>query len=151
MSENEVISIKEFFSQICDHLEEKMDLQFKLNSRAVEKAEASMNERLAGMNEFRQSLADQSKEFATRKETRAIQDIMAKAAEDSKDYITRNEHSEMMNRYNEQIRQLELSKATLEGKASQKSVNLATFLAAAGLMVGFINIFVIVFRLLNGH
>jgi hypothetical protein len=51
-----------------DDLEEKMDLHFKLNAEALNKAETATNIRLENMNEFRSSLRDQQANFLTRGE-----------------------------------------------------------------------------------
>jgi hypothetical protein len=45
-----------------------IDLRFMETQRAIDKAETSMGERLAGMNEFRGQLKDQTAKFLTRDE-----------------------------------------------------------------------------------
>jgi hypothetical protein len=49
-------------------LREYVDLRFAVTQRAIDKAEVTMNERLAGMNEFRLALKDQNATFITRQE-----------------------------------------------------------------------------------
>ena len=48
------------------HLKELIDLHDKMTQLAIDKAETAMNERLAGMNEFRAQQADTIAKFATR-------------------------------------------------------------------------------------
>jgi len=62
------VSLKEYFDGKFQDLEDKMNLQFKLNQTALDKSENSTNLRLEGMNEFRESLQDQTKNYLTRNE-----------------------------------------------------------------------------------
>ena len=59
-------------------LREYVDKLFTLNQQAIDKAEHSMNNRLEGMNEFRDSLKDQAVKFISRDEI----NLMFKQLED---------------------------------------------------------------------
>lgn len=109
----EGVTLKEFLTNKIKALEDKMEMTFKLNQTAIDKAEVLMNDRLAGMNEFREALKDQANTF-----------------------ITRIECKNGSSRRDEDIRNLQLSKAILEGKASQVSVNVALAISLIGLLVG---------------
>lgn len=49
-----------------EEVEEKMDMRFKMNQIAIDKAETAVNIRLENMNEFRNSLKDQAVSFMTK-------------------------------------------------------------------------------------
>ena len=75
------------------------------------------SKRLASMNEFRAQLKDQAATF-----------------------VPRTEHMILHDRLDEDIRTLRESRALLEGKASQNSVNLATILSVIGILFGLISL-----------
>lgn len=70
MSENIDDLIKELveFRIQLSHLRADFDNHDKYTSTALVKAEALMNERLKGMNEFRNALSDQTSAYLTRAE-----------------------------------------------------------------------------------
>ena len=76
--------------------------------KATEVAKISMEKRLEGMNEFRDALKDAQTSYVTKREH---------------DLITSD------------IRELRDSKFKLEGKADQKSVNIALLVSLIGLFV----------------
>lgn len=96
------IGLKEYF-------EKRLEDQEKATGIAYE----SMEKRLAGMNEFRDTLRDQAGRFIMRSELELIVD-----------------------RLETDIKNLQLAKALLEGKASQESVNAVAARAQWGLMFG---------------
>jgi len=49
-------------------LEAKLQIRFDMSNDALNKAEQKMNDRLAGMNEFRDALKDQASTFITKNE-----------------------------------------------------------------------------------
>jgi len=55
-------------SQRAEDLEKRVNERAAAQERAIDKAEGAVSERLRGMNEFRESLRDQSATLATRKE-----------------------------------------------------------------------------------
>lgn len=60
------ITLKEYFDLKVKSLEEKVELHFKLNKIALDKAEQTTNLRLEGMNEFRSAMKDQSNTYLTK-------------------------------------------------------------------------------------
>jgi len=80
---------------------------------AVKPALTSMDKRLDGMNEFRDTLKDQAARFVTREEMNLVVD-----------------------RLRADIKELQLAKALLEGKASEESVNVVAGRAQWGLVLG---------------
>ena len=85
--------------------------------KATNIAYNSMQERLAGMNEFRETLKDQAGRFVT------IQEM----------------HSELET-IKVNIRTLELARAELQGKASQTSVYIAYAFTALGILISLIKL-----------
>lgn len=104
-------------------LKQYFQVQIKNIKQSVKVAYASMDKRLEGMNEFRKQINDQSGKFITREAFDAKHDAMEK-----------------------EIKELQLSKANLEGKASQNSVNIALAVACVGILIGIVNIFVIFYK-----
>jgi len=98
-------------------LKEYVDTLFAEKQRAIDKAENSMNTRLEGMNEFRNTLKDQAGKF-----------------------VTREEIGITLRRLNEDVRGLEKKSAQAEGKASQSSAIFAAVVALAGLVLGLFNL-----------
>jgi len=93
-------------------LREYIDLRFTETQRAIDKAEATMNERLTGMNEFRATLKDQSATFVTRAELTLI-----------------------MNKIQTNLDELNKIRDVATGKASQTSMIIAIIISIAGLGV----------------
>ncbi len=62
------IKTKTYVDQQAKHVEKLMYAELNADRRAVEKALASMERRLDGMNEFRTTLKDQAATFVTRRE-----------------------------------------------------------------------------------
>jgi hypothetical protein len=96
-------------------LKEYVDAKFCAVENARKDALSAMEHRLAGMNEFRETLREQANKFLTREEY----SIAHKALEAD-------------------IRMLRESKAMLEGKASQGAVTLSTGLAVFGILLAII-------------
>jgi hypothetical protein len=143
-----VASVENTLTSKIHAVEDKVEMTFKLNAIAIDKAERLMGDRLAGMNEFRDALKDQTKSLLPKSEHDAVSarqdEAIDRLQSNIPQLVTRNEHSEMMTRIEKQIRDLELSKALLEGKASQTSVNVSLAIGLIGLLIG---IFSIVLRL----
>jgi hypothetical protein len=107
MTSQEYNRLKEYFEQKITSLE-----------KAVGVASQAMDRRLEGMNEFRDSLKDQSEKFVTKDEYIAGHDRVA-----------------------DDIRMLREAKANMEGKASMTSVFIAYGIAILSLIIGVIAIF----------
>jgi len=110
-----LVAMREVLIARIEALREYTDTRFKAQEDATERARASMEKRLDGMNEFRDTLKDQGATF-----------------------ITKTEHSAWCDR----VSKLELSKATLEGKADQKSVTTALIIALIGIALAVISIII---------
>ena len=96
---------------------EYIDARFAAQDRATELSRETMDARLETMNQFREDLRNQAMHFTTRTEVSQLFDGVV-----------------------EDIRYLRESKATLEGKASQLSVNIAFLLSLAGLVIAVVAI-----------
>jgi hypothetical protein len=103
-----MISIKEYFDAKLDALEKSICL-----------SRDTLNARLENMNEFRESLKDQTASFFTRKE-----------------------HDFYAEKIESQLKSLELSRAILEGKASQKTMNVTLMLSIISIIIGVIALIV---------
>lgn len=100
-------------------LRELMLEKFSALKDSMELSRQSMEKRLEGMNEFREALKDQTAKF-----------------------ITRNEHEAMMNNYNKDIRELRESRAMLEGKASQSSLNIVLGVSLVAILISIIDLII---------
>ncbi len=96
-----------------DHMEEKFIAVEKQTNLLAE----GMNLRLESMNQFREDLRKQAISFQTRVEFQMVID-----------------------RVQEDIRSLRESRALLEGRASQLSVNITFLFALAGLLLAMMNL-----------
>jgi hypothetical protein len=99
-------SMREFFESKIQAIETATKIAYE-----------TMERRLEGMNEFRDTLRDQAGKFVTRSEI----DVVREAIEDD-------------------LRILRESKANLEGKASQGAVNVALLFSVIGLLLGIFGI-----------
>lgn len=103
--------------EIFENLRGIFEARIDSIEKATKLAADTMDKRLDGMNEFRDTLRDQASKFSTRAEI----DLFKAGVEDD-------------------IRILRESKANLEGKASQNSVNLALAFSICGLLIGIFGI-----------
>lgn len=125
-------------------LRDYIDTRIDAIEKAISVAYRSMESRLEGMNEFRNTLKDQNLSFITKAEYQLAHDRLVEEIKTTRDQIarllTRTEHDASFTRVSEQIKSLELSRAELQGKASQSSVNIAYGISIVGLLVGIIGI-----------
>jgi hypothetical protein len=126
------VSLKEFIMHKIQDMDIRVDLHFKMNKIALDKAEEKMDIRLNSMNEFRDALRDQTARFIDRTEYTQVKEQCAK-------FVMKGEIESQFAKYDEQIRQLELSKALLEGKASRSSVNFAMAVSVTGIIIAIIS------------
>ena len=96
---------------------EYVDIRLAALDKATEVAYQSMQSRLAGMNEFRETLREQASKF-----------------------VTRTELEIQLDRIESDIRALRESRATLEGKASAQSVYVAYAISLIGIIMGLIGL-----------
>lgn len=102
----EYITLRDYFERLIAE-----------QNKATGLAYQSMERRLDGMNEFRDTLRDQGLSF-----------------------LTKAEYYTFKTRLEEDIRTLRESKAMLEGKASQSSVNFVTAMAVIGIVLSVVSI-----------
>lgn len=113
----ESVSMCEYFSTQINNLKEYMDIKFKAIEDSTKLAQNNLNDRLSHMNEFRETISDQTKM-----------------------YITRNEYNVMMTKYDAQIEALIKQAALAEGKASTNSVYIGYVIALIGIIMGIIGL-----------
>ena len=102
----EAVTLREYFESRLVALE-----------KASQVAASALSERLAGMNEFRETLRDQAVKF-----------------------VTREEVSLQIEKLGSEINTLREFKAALEGKASMSTVVFSALLGAAGIVIGIIGL-----------
>lgn len=100
-------------------LKEYFDTRLEAIDKATATAYRTMERRLAGMNEFRETLKDQAGRF-----------------------ITRNEMNSELEVMKANIKILELSKAKLEGKADMSTVYISYILSFVGIIMGLISLII---------
>ena len=115
MRDKQIISLKEFMLEKFSNLEKSTEL-----------ARLSMEKRLEGMNEFRDTLRDQASKFITRAEL----NVMV------------SKFDQEIARLIADIRILRESDAKKEGKASQLSTNIALLIAIIGILISIFNLLI---------
>jgi len=113
-----MVSFYKYFQREITNIKELFNTKIKGIDREKAAALLAMEKRLEGMNEFRDQLRDQASRFITRDEMTSKFDALTK-----------------------EVDELRLSKATLEGKANQSSVNLSLLIAVLGLILAAAGIF----------
>jgi hypothetical protein len=108
-------------------LRDYVQLQIDGLQNATRVAHNAMEQRLEGMNEFRSQMKDQQARF-----------------------VTQSEYNESANRNREDIRVLRESRAMLEGKASQSSVNATFLLAAVSIVCAIVSLIVQFVHMVKG-
>jgi hypothetical protein len=99
-------------------LREFLEARLDAMDKAVSVSRATMETRLEGMNEFRNTLRDQAGHF-----------------------ITRQELAVMLSKIHSDIDDLKTYRDTMQGKASQSSVMIALIFAVISAVIGIINMF----------
>ena len=107
---------------ICEH-DKRHAERINALEKAIVVARESMEKRLEQMNEWRAQLSENERSYLPRTEFQAHH---AKLEGDLQKAI---------DSFNDDIRSLRESRATLEGKASQSSVNLAMIIAIIGIAI----------------
>jgi hypothetical protein len=103
-------------------IKEYIDMRFSEVEKARIAASTALDHRLNGMNEIRDSLRDQRSMFIGREE-----------------YIVNHKMLE------KSIHDLELSKAILEGKANQSTVNISMFISVISILLAAITLIIHLF------
>jgi 2-phospho-L-lactate transferase/gluconeogenesis factor (CofD/UPF0052 family) len=142
--EDKFLAIDKFFEMKYQALAKLMNEKFSHIDKTTEEAKRIMEKRLKGMNEFRGALKDQTSLMLSREEYgiqhQRLVDIM-----------------ELHNKkLEDDVRMLRESKATLEGKASQESVEklrahttVMTIIAVISILVSIVAIIITI--ILNHH
>ena len=118
------ITLREHLETIINSQKEYFESRLAAMDKAVNVSRVTMETRLEGMNEFRNSLKDQSGTFITRTELTLTFDKL---------------HAEIKGLAG-RIEGLELYKSSMEGKASQMSVNIAYLISIISIIFGIINL-----------
>lgn len=116
------IPLRHYIDTQIHSTEKLFDARVSATERAIVVAAGLMDKRVDGLNEVRTQLKEQ---FAT--------------------LMPRAEICPTISRITDDIRSLQLSKATLEGKASQMSVNIALFISILSLILGSIHVVLRIF------
>lgn len=127
-SSPEGISIRDYLDDKLENLEKSIDIRFESVARTTEaalssadkatlKAESAAEKRFEGLNEFRGQQKDIIETFARRTEFRLVVD-----------------------RLEQDIRNLQLARAKMEGKASAASVYIGYIIALTGIVIGVISL-----------
>jgi len=107
--------IEDLEKKVCSALKdvkESLDAKERFLDKRLDLASGSLEKRLEGMNDLRKQLDHQAANF-----------------------ITRTEYALQVDKYDWEVRGLRESRALLEGKASQRQVNLALILTVASLII----------------
>lgn len=117
------VGLREYLESLIKGLQKNNDDKFIALEQARELAFNNLEKRLDGMNEIRDQLREQATTFVQKVECNPTKD-----------------------RFAEDIRILTASKNILEGKASQKSVNMAIFIAFTGLVMSIVGIIIAILK-----
>ena len=118
------VTIKEYFDNKLSLLSEKFCGEIKAIEKSIEKSEDRLDIRLSSMNEWRAQMKDQAAHFVTRAET----DIQI------------GNICKRLDEINKAIRELEIDRAKLEGKADQKSVMFTAIASIIGILLSVISL-----------
>jgi hypothetical protein len=118
------VTLREYFERVIRDLSSNLDARFAGQEKAITTANAANEKRLDTMNEFRSSLSDQSKMFVTG------------AMFDSYKASSKTEIDRLLS----DIESLKITRATLDGKASQSQLTIAMALSLIGLLTSIISI-----------
>jgi ABC-type phosphate transport system auxiliary subunit len=122
------VTLREYLEALIKNLELRMEEHFTAQDKANELYALAQEKRLDSMNEFRESLKDQTKTYITRSTLEARSAVVDNRIDALKT----------------EIDDLKIAKATLDGKASQSSLYISYLLNFVALLIGIVGI---VFRL----
>lgn len=114
-----IVELKEYMDLRFKEIDKRIDIQFNQVKESTSLSLAQLDNRFDNTNEWRTTVTDLIATFATK-------DVL-----DSK-----------INSVNENIKSLELTRASLEGKASQNLVNLNIAISTIALVIGIINMII---------
>ncbi len=114
-----LVSLRDYLETRIDALQIYLETRIGALEKATDMARGAMEIRLAGMNEFRDTLKDQTARMPTRTELEAA--------------VTTIER---------ELRDLREFKTTMEAKASQKAVNVVLAISVVSLVVSIVRLFI---------
>jgi poly-D-alanine transfer protein DltD len=117
------ITLKEFIERIFAEREKQLQLHFINSENALILSKLELDKRLNELNNLR---------------TEYTKDRM----NDNHFFLRQETYYDKMTSLDKDIKDLQLSKASLEGKASQQSVTRVTIIALAGLFISLIGILI---------
>jgi len=134
-----------------------MDIRFYAVKEATDNARVAMEKRLDGMNEFRSALKDQAVQFVNKDEYAArgtqygadiarLRDQISGTVTQTTFKATLAQRDEINKRNTDDIKSLLLSRAELEGKATQTQALIAMAMGLVGTLLSGISIFVSIVR-----
>ena len=118
------VTIKEYFDNKLSLLSAKFCGEIRAIEKAMEKSEDRLDIRLMSMNEWRAQMKDQAAHFVTRSET----DIQI------------GNICKRLDGIDTAIRELEIDRAKLEGKADQKAVMYTALASVIGILLSIISL-----------
>jgi hypothetical protein len=124
MDDNNKVSLKEhialvnrltekYFDEKVKNVENLIEGKTQNIKEATELAKVEIDRRLQGMNEFREQLSSQEREF-----------------------IKRSEHANMMEKYDKDLKLINEKLAYMDGRANMKSVMISAGIAIALFLIG---------------
>ncbi|MFA5238284.1 MAG: hypothetical protein WC476_01075 [Phycisphaerae bacterium] len=113
------ISLKEYFDMRIELIYARILTMIEDIDRRTLVAKESMEYRLAGMNEFRNSMKDQESHFVRRLEMKAELDLIKKDLQELRDF-----------------------RVASQSLASQRAVNITLFIATLGIILGIVSIII---------
>ena len=117
------ITLKEFIERIFAERENQLQLHFRNSENALVLSKLELDKRLNELNNLR---AEYTKD----------------RMDDNTTFLRQETYYDKMISIDKDIKDLQLSKAALEGKASQTSVNRVTIISLAGLFIALIGIII---------
>jgi len=117
------ITLKEFIERIFAEREKQLQLHFRNSENALILSKLELDKRLNELNNLR---AEYTKD----------------RMDDNTTFLRQETYYDKMISLDKEIKDLQLSKASLEGKASQTSVTRVTIISLAGLFIALIGIII---------
>jgi len=136
-TDNNIIELKEYIDLRFKELEKRINIQFEQITKSTALSLVQLNDRFANTNEWRNALNDIIVGSAKAKDV------------ESNIKLIRDEFVSITSVIRDDVQGLQLSRATLEGKASQSSVVIGYVISTLGIMIGIVN--VLLFILLKKH
>jgi len=141
VSQIEKISLKEYIDLKLEGISALFETKIAAQEKAVTLASNTLSIRLDLMNEFRSQLRDQAATFFPRIEhdiyMNKVGDDMKRMHNEHTLFVAKGEHNILHTKLDDDIRLLRESRASLEGKASEKFVAFTMVIAVIGIILSF--------------